>query len=252
MQSPPLIMNFSGIYPGQEFYKRKNFKWLDCSQISGTDSYLDSGAEVEIKKLIQSFPADGIHFIDSGNYHYISRLWTDRIQKEFNLVVFDHHSDMQEPIFGDVLSCGSWIKSVLDTNPFISKVFLFGVSEEHAKEIGKEYGNKVFVQTEKECEKFILIPSGLFGENIYISIDKDVLGKAEAETNWDQGNLSLDIILKSIQEMSQKASIFGIDICGEAQNNLSDPLFETKQDLNDRTNSKILEFIESIKEGNIK
>ncbi len=48
-----------------------------------------------LKERIATFQPEEIHFIDSGNHHYMSKLWTDKITSPFSLVVFDHHPDMQ-------------------------------------------------------------------------------------------------------------------------------------------------------------
>ena len=44
-----------------------------------------------MKRVIAGYPAEGIHFIDSGNYHYLTKLWTDKLRVPFSLIVFDHH-----------------------------------------------------------------------------------------------------------------------------------------------------------------
>ena len=67
-----------------------------------------------------------IHFLDSGNYHYVSKIWLDKIEEEFELLVFDHHTDMQMPMFGNILSCGGWIQAALDTNTRLKRVYLAG------------------------------------------------------------------------------------------------------------------------------
>lgn len=42
------------------------------------------------------------------------------------MVVFDHHPDMQPSLFDEMLSCGSWVKTMLDTNKFLRKVLIVG------------------------------------------------------------------------------------------------------------------------------
>ena len=37
----------------------------------------------------------GIHFLDSGNYHYVTGIMTEQIKQGFSLILFDHHTDMQ-------------------------------------------------------------------------------------------------------------------------------------------------------------
>ena len=89
---------------------------LDCKDIPGTNCYCDSLAEEEIGKRIAPFGPEGIHFLDSGNYHYLTKLWLELIKVPFELLVFDHHTDMQCPAFGGILSCGGWIRVALETN----------------------------------------------------------------------------------------------------------------------------------------
>ena len=42
-------------------------------------------AEEEIKERIKELDFSGIHFLDSGNYHYLSKFWTEKIESHFLL-----------------------------------------------------------------------------------------------------------------------------------------------------------------------
>ena len=130
MKPEIVVMNFSHVYEEERFIRNRRFRWIDCTDIGGTAGYCDEDARREIARRISDLSPEGIHFIDSGNYHYVSKLWTDMIQRRFSLVVFDHHPDMQPPLFKDMLSCGSWVKDMLDTNPRLDKVVIAGASEE--------------------------------------------------------------------------------------------------------------------------
>ena len=95
------IHDFSGVYSGQKFMQtlRESTKalWLDGTGIAGIDCYCDDEAVAAIREQIANAGiknAEGIHFIDGGNYHYMSKIWTDMVQEPFTLVVFDHHPDM--------------------------------------------------------------------------------------------------------------------------------------------------------------
>lgn len=216
---PPLIMNFSGIYRMQNFWN-EDFAKMDCSKIQGTDCYLDSVAEMEIRRMMDAYPVRGIHFIDSGNTHYLSKLWTDRVTENFSLVVFDHHSDMQPPAFDGILSCGSWLKAALDSNPFLQNVLLIGVGKSSAEEISPGYRKKVQVVLESECaaESFgddFAFDEKFFRHPVYVSVDKDVLSERELKTNWDGGSLSTDNLLKLLSRIFALGNVLGVDICGE-------------------------------------
>ena len=229
-----LVCDFSGIYREQKFCNGENFRWLDCSKIRGTDCYLDDEAKAEIQKIFAQEELRNIHFIDSGNYHYLSKLWTDRIQEKFNLLVFDHHSDMQAPAFEGILSCGGWVKATLDENPFLQNVFLFGIREDHALAIEKKYRSRVFVKTETECaqENFEYeLPAEALSFPVNISLDKDALPENELKTNWDAGSFPLKKWEKVLQKFIGKNSVLGIDICGEPsiQREFSEDLEQSNQ-----------------------
>lgn len=59
------------------------------------------------------------------------------------------------------------------------------------------------------------LAESLAGKNVYISIDKDVLNKEEAISDWDQGELKLDDMLTIIKGIAKSANIIGVDVCGE-------------------------------------
>ena len=126
---PVVIMNFTGVYAHEVFARNNQFIWLDCRHLSGTRGYCDKEGIRKLKRVIAGYPAEGIHFIDSGNYHYLTKLWTDKLRVPFSLIVFDHHPDMQPPLFKGMLSCGSWVKDMLDWNMLCKKVVIVGASD---------------------------------------------------------------------------------------------------------------------------
>ena len=260
MKNNIMIMNFSGVYEIQGLKAALERKadsvlaeaenmavkpvvtQLDCQDIPGTNCYCDSLAEEEIGKRIAPFGPEGIHFLDSGNYHYLTKLWLELVKVPFELLVFDHHTDMQRPAFGGILSCGGWIREALETNENLKHVILVGppqsAMEETKKELSKdgaELLEKVTWISEEEFLQNVEKPDGthkLCGQcnvtgieidekerlPLYISIDKDVLPESEGKTNWDQGNVALGQALHFIDVYLQQIpgrQIIGMDICGE-------------------------------------
>ncbi len=241
------IQDFNGVYEEQPFMmelkaasrlspiENNAIKWFDCSKISGTDCYCDDEAKEilceQIKRVCSLLNRSnrGIHFFDNGNYHYMSKLWTDQVQKDFDLVVFDHHPDMQPPRFEGILSCGGWIKEVLDSNPHAQRVLIIGVADHLIDEIKNEpsaefsrYADRVKFIAESELLKAsdagspTEIPADhLRAKNIYISIDKDALAITEAVTNWDQGSLTFVQMEQVLRQLFRDYNILGVDICGE-------------------------------------
>ena len=68
-----VIMDFSGIYQEEQFYEGEQISWIDLSDISGTNCYCDGDAQAQILERMEKYPVSGIYFIDSGNYHYMSK-----------------------------------------------------------------------------------------------------------------------------------------------------------------------------------
>ena len=245
------ICNFSNVYGNQPYLEGLRLSgkatWLDLSGISGTDCYCDDEAVAVINAELNKAgcnDASGVHFIDNGNYHYMSKIWTDKIAESFTLVVFDHHPDMQEPRFGDILSCGGWVKKVLDENKFIDNVVIIGVADHLVKEIRSEIAS--FICESEIANHTFHIPHFTSPLPLYISIDKDALSTDYAATNWDQSSLSLEHMKAIISAIAKDRKIIGVDICGERAQDFSGDEHHTLQEadtLNDRTNQEQVEFL---------
>ena len=210
-----IIMKMSDAYDYMDFYQKlSDCHILDFSQLEGTRCYLDDAAQAHIEEAIAPFNGQELHFIDSGNYHYLSLLWLKKINQDFNLVLFDHHPDNQPPSFGQIISCGGWVLDASDSLPHLKGVYSYGV------------GQEVLPQD---------IPKDL---PVYISIDKDVLSQDFAITDWDQGDMSLDAMLDLLKIIFDNHKILGIDICGESSEYALDGA-----KVNSQTNTRLLYFL---------
>ena len=259
------IQDFTGVYAEQPFMQKlresaatdNNIHWLDCSKIDGTDCYCDDDAQAQLHKMMDEAVATppGIHFFDNGNYHYMSKLWTDCVQEPFDLVVFDHHPDMQPPRFEGILSCGGWIKEVLDNNKFVQNVIVIGVADHLVEEIrddlsqanAAEILNRVAFIRESELESITPHLKGTLCRphtpSLYISIDKDALSTAEAATNWDQGSLTFEQLADTLKILAQSHRILGIDICGERARDMGFEDTAAADALNNALNKKLYNML---------
>ena len=200
-----LIMDFSGIYEDQQFWKGKEVSWVEARDIPGTNCYCDEEAMNEIRSRIAPYSSGEIHFIDSGNYHYMTRIWLEKISEPFDLLVFDNHTDMQPPAFGGLLSCGGWIYDSVMELPLLQKVILIGPDEEAFSRVEPEIQKKVeFLSREKlrgmELKEILDFVKEQTGKKpLYISIDKDVLCPEDADTNWSQGDMRLETMVRCLE-----------------------------------------------------
>lgn len=211
-----IVMNFTGAYNMEDFASNPHFIHLDGTNIRGIDCYCSLEGAEKIKQLISPFGPEGIHFIDSGDFHYITKFWTDKIKKPFSLVLFDHHTDMQTSQIENMLSCGNWVKDMIECNSCLQQVLLLGIPKNAERKISKVYQRKVTVYDVDEIQNLLFSGHSIPVEGpVYISIDKDVLDPKSAVTNWDQGTLSLTDLQKALYTFLIEKKVIGIDICGE-------------------------------------
>lgn len=240
-------MNFSGIYKQQQFWQtgeiQRNISWVEVQELPGSNCYCDGDAMETLRQKLEEFDADGIHFIDSGNYHYMSRIWLEKLNTPFRLVVFDNHTDMQPPAFGGLLSCGGWVAASLEELPLLKEVLLVGPDQEAFDQTEPTLREKVrFLSREKLSEMTLEEKVSFFEEltaelPTYLSVDKDVLCPEEASTTWSQGEMTLEELCQFVKILLEKQDILGMDVCGEC-----DPDACEGDHLNDLANRKLLEL----------
>lgn len=248
-----VIMNFSGIYKNQSFYKdhaEKEIFWTELSDLSGCNCYCDAEAADRICEEIQNYTGNEIHFIDSGNYHYMTRLWLEKQQVPFRLLVFDNHTDMQPPAFGGLLSCGGWIAASLEELPLLHEVILVGPDEEAYVQVEPELQQKVCFLSREKLSMMTAEEKEDFFKNLdadlplYISVDKDVLCKEDASTTWSQGDMHLSELMSFLEVVLELQNVVGMDVCGECDQDSGSEDF-----LNDHANEAILRLWEKMRKS---
>lgn len=214
-----IFINLSGIYDGFPTE-------LNCKDIEGTNCYCDDLAAGELRRRLKGVSPRGLHFIDSGNYHYLSYFFLEKIKEDFSLVLLDHHPDYQPPSFGNILSCGGWVKNAFEDFEQLKRIYMVDVDKKLLNEL-EDIPEEIIYLEKDEIHK---IP----GEYpLYISLDKDVLSPREAATDWDQGDMKT-IQLLTILEKLCRYKILGIDVCGEKKENPKDEEIEKNRKINDK------------------
>lgn len=108
-----VLMDLSGVFSDEGWdaviASGKNNAILRLRALEGTRGYCDPKAEKFLCEAIADFPVRAVHWIDTGNYHYLSALWLRKLHEPAALFLFDHHPDDRPPAFGNLLSCGSWV-----------------------------------------------------------------------------------------------------------------------------------------------
>lgn len=243
------VMDFSGIYEREPWMRERKERWISFRGLPGTDGYCTDEAAAEIRRRIAETHARGIHFLDSGNYHYLTKFWIEKIREPFELIVFDRHSDMQPSALLPLTSCGNWLLEALEEQPLLRRMWLIGPAEETIENVPAKYrgteaaGRVVCVCDREACSMPPCWEDGEAAYPVYLSIDKDVLRKEDAPTNWDQGILTTELLLGWLDVICQTREVLGADICGEPAESGLQAGTDQECRKNDEVNRRLAEFL---------
>ncbi len=247
------VLNFSGIYDNESFYLDEDgISFIDMKDLQGTNCMCDGAAKEVVLGRIGD--VSDLHFIDSGNYHYVSALYLSMVKEPFSLVVLDHHPDMQRPMF-DILSCGGWIVEVLDKNEYVRDVHIIGadrkliseLSEEDRKRVRFYDPEEIFGLGDDNGPNHIAVNLPKTQHPIYLSIDKDVIRRSELITNWDHGEVTAAQVMAFVKTLlnNKRSDILGIDICGECAPDQEECDINEAVRGNDEFNKQIIDMYKS-------
>lgn len=218
-------MDFSGIFARErelfptEPADRVQWKIMDFRDLDGTMCFCSEESAREIRR--QVFAAEEsfgkIHWIDTGDYHYLSYFFLERMAEPFTLVLLDHHPDDQPSVFGgDVLSCGGWVLWAKERLSRLRRVVSVGpegnvtVRERMSGSAGEWREVRKAGMESAAAILREMIPED---ECVYLSIDKDVLSKEFARTDWSQGSMELPEMLLLL-DILRSRKVTGADLCG--------------------------------------
>lgn len=252
MMNSLAIFNFTGVYESESFYREDKGSslcacLLDLKDLQGTNCFCDDLARQEIRKLIaeKGIDAHGVHFIDNGNYHYMSAIMLEEVKEPFTLIVLDHHPDMQVPMFGDILSCGGWVLDAIEKNEFLRDIHVIGADrglvEKLEEDVQKRAAFHYGPEGRDDWHIFEELPESELP--VYLSIDKDVLSRDELVTNWDQGEMTRKQMFDFVKELLKKRRVIGIDICGECAPDQEGISVEAEIKRNDEFNIQLLNIL---------
>ncbi|AMB98719.1 hypothetical protein AWM75_01330 [Aerococcus urinaehominis] len=176
-----------------------------------------------LKKLAQEIRVvdqQAVYFLGSGDYHYLSLPIMAHFTKSFSVLVFDHHIDASELIFPGMLSCGSWIRDLLADFDQVAHVYILGPDMSHGyphKAMPNWVKQKLTILSERDllAGHYQELAKALAGQQIYLSVDRDILATCELATSWDQGRLTSQQLCHWIEAIVPNHQLLGADICGD-------------------------------------
>lgn len=194
-------------------------------------------------------------FMGSGDFHHVTALLLEKSlagrTQPVTVIHFDNHPDWVH--CSDGMHCGSWVKRA-STHPMIARILTVGVTSNdltnpewkgaglsllqegvlelfpyaHApSRVRKQYGEgasysqangRIHWKTISDMgeENFLsMFLTRIPTKEVYLTIDKDVLRREDAETNWDQGQMSLAFLLTMLRAIGTRHTIIGADVTGD-------------------------------------
>jgi arginase family enzyme len=192
-----------------------------------------------------------VTLLGSGDFHHIAALLHERAREPFTLIHFDNHPDFVR--LAPRWHCGSWLNRTLAL-PNLECAITLGPCSDDLAWPGLKGGNlaaldskrlvlfpwhhapsRVFRRiadgpghrfdrgfihwrnlSERRLDEAIsAIMHDVPTEAVWITIDKDVLPEDEVVTNWDQGHMPLDAVLRFVRALVGARRLIGADLCGE-------------------------------------
>lgn len=198
-------------------------------------------ALAEARRRLPGFQAGELTFIGSGDFHHLAALLIERAPMPLTLVHFDNHPDWVR--LPPAWHCGSWINRVLELSQ-LAKVVTLGPCSDDLDWPELKGGNWPALKSGRlELYPWRHAPSqllfrpahrwtemsrlespevfldqlfaGLPTQDVWVSIDKDVLAPQQAATNWDQGGMSLEFLESALRILAGRRRIVGADVCGD-------------------------------------
>lgn len=187
------ILNISGLYEDESWSPSEPCVKVGLRDLEGCCCYCDGAARERLRGEVRKLDLNALHWIDSGDYHYITLFFLERIEEPFDLVLLDNHPDDQEPAFGDgLLSCGGWVAGARRTLPLLRDVL-------------RNPSESDLAGTAEGCA---------CRRPVYLSIDIDVLSRDFARTDWSQGDMTLEQLYSAVKSLRASRRLLGVDVCG--------------------------------------
>jgi hypothetical protein len=201
--------------------------------------WADRAQAEAIRRALDPELKGAITFLGSGDYHYASALLLEQFREPVSLVVFDHHPDWDRlpPRHG----CGAWVSRALE-QANVAQVVLVGNASADLSLPSILTGNWPAMRSGRVLQlpcaaprrrawpgprlpwhELGADPAGVFARavaqlpcrQVYVSIDKDCLTAPYALTNWEEGRLTLELLLGFLEVLRRNCEIVGLDITGE-------------------------------------
>ena len=162
---------------------------------------------------------NALTFIGSSDYHHVSGILLKQYLQPVTVIVFDHRPDWS--VVGPKLACNSWVSGQVGLVNIVN-VLEFGVGKDAMQTPWRFAGNfrsvkggRLKLYGHYPMPLLPKIIKNIYTDDVYISLDKSCLKKEENLSNWEEGRMSLDLVLAIIKMIGKEKNIVGMDVAGE-------------------------------------
>jgi arginase family enzyme len=221
----------------------------------GRQQRLDDFRKALVKQFTGNKSEPRLTFMGSSDFHHITAFLVafalENQSAPITIVHFDNHPDWVK--FENGMHCGSWINRALK-HPKVEKMITLGVCSRDLKRpewkganlallsqgllelypydhapsrVKRDYGSGASFAQKKGALHWKTIRnlgeqnftdhllSRIKTKSVYLTIDKDVLAREDAITNWDQGCMRIPYLLSLVKEIGQRHPVIGADVTGD-------------------------------------
>jgi len=184
-------------------------------------------------------------FAGSGDFHHVTPLLLERAAaragEPVTVLHFDNHPDWVR--FARGRHCGSWVGRAARM-PGVARVVTIGVTSRDIGRARAREGDLALIAEDRldlfawtapdggeevrlegrawptiaalgDRAFFSRLETSIPTRAVYVTIDKDVLRPADAVTNWDQGQASLEFVMTAIACAASGRRVVGADVVGD-------------------------------------
>lgn len=222
-----IILDTDGSVKRQRLHEYFIADTINLSDLrDGLQFYADKRSIKECAKKIKPYASGppASFLLGSGDFHHLTLLILEQLRTPFVLIVFDNHTDCSFPY--PKYHCGNWIYHAARlTN--CKKTILIGATEVPGilnRLISVIRGERnLAIMSGEQCnhidavDNFTNMIDTVSKENypVYVSIDKDVLGKDESPSDWDNGVTRTSTLTRMLRYLVNNCILTGADITGE-------------------------------------
>lgn len=204
---------FSELFPDITEVREINDTWAQTkTQARKVGKSVKVGKE---QKVLTLYGYGGNHHITYG----LCREVADERSENYAYIHFDHHMDYghSDGSYDEHLNCGSFVRAILHESKAQALRYVgcgtkyFPDLEEIRKTYGYVHESRLRDDgVKKSIEQLIQNTP----DDVYISMDLDVLANSEMKTGFDRGDLRLGELLEALNTIGNDKNIISADVLG--------------------------------------